>query len=477
MKKVFFVMVLLLTLSFRIEAQKTLTLDEAISTALNESYSIKSAEQTLISSQKNLESIKMGLRSSVDFEFDIPRYSRSLSSQFNPLTGTEQFFTVGNTTVEGRLSINQPILFTNGTVSIVSSIFGRDQFADMSGTTRDYFSNLSIRLNQPLFTFNSQLGNLERAEINLEKTKRNYSRAEREIIYNVTASFYNLYKAKKSVEITEEKVKQTEDSYTTAMNKFKAGLIAEVEALQLEVDYAASKNELLNVKQIYEEAKNDFKLLIGLNINEDVDILAQLEYSPLELNIDDAVKSALNNRPEVLNSEADLELGKLNIDEVDSRRTIKAELNANYGINKNDNKFDSIFNNFADSRSVTMTVYVPILDWGKNSYAVEAAYADYKMTELFQQNLKKQIEKEVTSAINRLNSSKARVEILKKGVEIAEKSYSISLERFKSGHITSFNLSQMQLKLTDSKMNNLSAIIDYKLALADLERKTYKLYH
>ncbi|MFA7418621.1 MAG: TolC family protein, partial [Melioribacteraceae bacterium] len=219
------------------------------------------------------------------------------------------------------------------------------------------------------------------------------------------------------------------------------------------------------------------KLLIGLNINEDVDILAQLEYSPLELNIDDAVKSALNNRPEVLNSEADLELGKLNIDEVDSRRTIKAELNANYGINKNDNKFDSIFNNFADSRSVTMTVYVPILDWGKNSYAVEAAYADYKMTELFQQNLKKQIEKEVTSAINRLNSSKARVEILKKGVEIAEKSYSISLERFKSGHITSFNLSQMQLKLTDSKMNNLSAIIDYKLALADLERKTYKLYH
>ncbi|MFA7421821.1 MAG: TolC family protein, partial [Melioribacteraceae bacterium] len=299
MKKVFFVMVLLLTLSFRIEAQKTLTLDEAISTALNESYSIKSAEQTLISSQKNLESIKMGLRSSVDFEFDIPRYSRSLSSQFNPLTGTEQFFTVGNTTVEGRLSINQPILFTNGTVSIVSSIFGRDQFADMSGTTRDYFSNLSIRLNQPLFTFNSQLGNLERAEINLEKTKRNYSRAEREIIYNVTASFYNLYKAKKSVEITEEKVKQTEDSYTTAMNKFKAGLIAEVEALQLEVDYAASKNELLNVKQIYEEAKNDFKLLIGLNINEDVDILAQLEYSPLELNIDDAVKSALNNRPEV----------------------------------------------------------------------------------------------------------------------------------------------------------------------------------
>lgn len=476
MKKFLFCLTFIVQLA-SINAQRLLTIDDAISIALNESYSIKTAEQTLISSQKNLESVKMGLRSSVDLEFDIPRYSRSLSSQFNPLTGTEQFFTVGNTSVEGRLSINQPILFTNGTVSIIGSVFGRDQFGSQTESTRDYFSNFSIRLNQPLFTFNSQLSNLERAEIGLEKTKRNYTRAEREIIYDATASFYNLYKAKKSVEITEEKVKQTEDSYTTAMNKFKAGLIAEVEALQLEVDFATSKNELLNVKQLYDEAKNNFKLLIGLDINEEIDVKAQLDYSPIEPGIEEAIKSALKNRPEVLNSEADIELGKLIVDEVDSRRSIKAELNANYGINKNDSKFDNIFNSFTDSRSVTMTVYVPIFDWGKNKYAVEAAYADYKMTELSQTNLKKQIEKEVTSAINRLNSSKVRVEILKKGVEIAEKSYAISLERFKSGHITSFNLSQMQLKLTDSKMSNLNAIIDYKLALADLERKTYKLYH
>jgi outer membrane protein TolC len=61
-------------------------------------------------------------------------------------------------------------------------------------------------------------------------------------------------------------------------------------------------------------------------------------------------------------------------------------------------------------------------------------------------------------------------------VEIAEKSFTRSSRRIKSGDITSFDLSEIQLRLTNSKINNLNASIDYKLALADLERKTFIKY-
>ena len=92
-------------------------------------------------------------------------------------------------------------------------------------------------------------------------------------------------------------------------------------------------------------------------------------------------------------------------------------------------------------------------------------------------NLKKTIVNDVTATINRINSAKARVEVLSKSVEIANKSYNISLERFKSGTISSFDLAQVQLRLTEAKNNNISALIDYNLAIADLERKTYKKYY
>ena len=123
-----------------------------------------------------------------------------------------------------------------------------------------------------------------------------------------------------------------------------------------------------------------------------------------------------------------------------------------------------------------MTVSIPVWDWGKNAREVESAEASYNLSVLRHKNLKEQIVKEILSAINKLNSAKARVDVLSKSVEVAEKSFNISLERFKSGNITSFDLSQMQLRLTDSKINSLNALIDYKLALADLERKTLMKY-
>jgi outer membrane protein len=459
-------------ISTSILAQRILTLEESLSIALKESYNIRSAEYSLMSSQKNLEAAKLGLRTSVNMEFDLPRYSRTLSSQFNPLTETEQFFEIGYTTFESRLSFNQPIIYTNGTFSLIGSLWQRDQFNQTRDIPIDYYTNVSLRLYQPLFTFNTQSASMQRAEINLLKSERNYTRAEQEIRYDVTASFYRLYQTKKNVEIVKEKVNQTEISYNTAMNKFKAGLIAEVEALQLEVDLAASRNELLSAERNFSEARDDFKLLIGLQLEEDIDVSAELEYKPVKVNLDQAITAALENRTELKNSEADIELSRLTVDEVDSRGNISGLLTANYGINRNNEQFKDLFHEFAQDRSVAFTLQLPILDWGRNSREVESAEANLNLRVLDYENQKLQIKKEIIAITNKIESAKARVEVLSKSVEVAQKSYDISLSRFQAGTITSFDLSQMQLRLTDAKIASLNALIDYKLAIADLSRKT-----
>ncbi|PKL88509.1 MAG: hypothetical protein CVV23_09985 [Ignavibacteriae bacterium HGW-Ignavibacteriae-2] len=472
----FWFVVIFLFSAFQLSAQKVLTIDEAINIALEKSYGIKSAEYNLEVSQKNLEAVKLGLFTSINLEFDLPNYFESLSSQFNPGTGKEEFFEIGNTRLEGRLNLRQPIIFTNGYINLTGSVFGRDQFGSNFNNTRDYFTNLNISLYQPLFTFNTQKASLERAEIRMEKAQRSYNKAELDLIYQVTAAFYRLYEAKEKVKISKEKVSQTEESYNTAFNKFRAGLIAEVEALQLEVDLASSKNELLNSERGFDEQLNDFKILIGLPLNENFDIVSNLNYEPVPINIDDAIKSALENRPDLLNIKDDIYLSQLTVEEVDANRSIKAELSARYGINRNDPQFDNIFHNFLDDRSVTFTLSVPVWDWGQNAREVESAEANVKLTQLYFQNMNEIIKNEIISSVNRLNSAKSRVEVLSKSVEVAEKSYMISTERFKSGTITSFDLSQMQIRLTETRLNSISALIDYQIALADLERKAMKKF-
>ncbi len=467
--KIVMVTFLFLNLSF---GQQILTLNDALSTALNKSYAIKSAELALISSQKTLEAAKLGLMTSISMDFNIPSYARTLSNEFNPLTGTQQFFDYGYTTYQTSLNFTQPIIFTNGTFTLSGDLWKRSQFSSGQQIPTDYYSNLSLSLQQPLFTFNTLKANLNRAEINLEKAQRNYGSASRDIIYNVTAGFFQLYQARESVEIAREKVKQTQNSYTTAQNKFKAGLIAEVEALQLEVDLASSKNDLLNAERNLSEAKNNFKVLIGLKLSDSIDVSAKLEYHPINVNLTEAVNYALANRSELKNSEADIELSKMSVNEINSQGNISAMISANYGINKDDNKFREIFNQFDGSRSITFSVHVPVLDWGENSRRVEAAEANLSLDKLSYENQKEVITKEIMEVVNRINSARARVEALSKSVELAQKSFDISLQRFQSGNITSFELQQMQLRLTDAKTNSLNALIDYKLAVADLERKT-----
>ncbi|HKI78009.1 MAG TPA: TolC family protein [Ignavibacteriaceae bacterium] len=475
--KIFFKIILIsVTLISVVQAQKVLTLKDAISIALKESYGIKSAEYSLESSKKSLEAVKLGLRTSVDMKFNLPSYSRTLSSQFNPNTGSEEFYEIGYTTLQGQLFFTQPIAFTNGTFSLVGTMWKRNQFSAVKDIPTDYYSNLSLRLQQPLFTFNTLSADLERAEINSEIAQRNYSKAEKDVIYNVTVAFFRLYQAKKNVEIAEEKVKQNETQYNTAQNKFKAGLIAEVEALQLEVDLAASRNELLSTRTLYENAKNDFKVLIGIPIDENIEATATLEYNPVDIDLDQAVQYAIANRTELKNAESEISLKNLSVDEVSSKGNVSAMLSANYGINKNDNQFSNIFRDFAEDRNVVFSVSVPILDWGKNNRLVEAAEAQLDQAKLDYQNRGKEIKQEIIALVNRIKAAKARVEVLSKSVNLAQKSYDISLSRFESGNITSFDLAQMQIRLTDAKTNSLNALIDYKLSIADLERKTMHKY-
>jgi outer membrane protein TolC len=160
------------------------------------------------------------------------------------------------------------------------------------------------------------------------------------------------------------------------------------------------------------------------------------------------------------------------VDEISSQGNVTAAISANYGLNKDANLFEEIYHNFAGSRSVTFTVKVPVLDWGENRRQVESAEASLQQYQLTYENDKQQIEKETIEIVNRINFARARVEALSKSVAVAQKSYDISIQRFQAGTITSSDLQQMQLRLTDAKTSSLNALIDYELALADLKRKT-----
>jgi outer membrane protein TolC len=115
---------------------------------------------------------------------------------------------------------------------------------------------------------------------------------------------------------------------------------------------------------------------------------------------------------------------------------------------------------------------MPIWDWGRNRAEVQAAEADLKNAENRIEDTKVKIQEEVRDAVRKLEESKSRIGITEKNIELANKTYDISLERFKNGDITSRELALEQNSLTNAKVEYLNALIDYKRALMDVMVKT-----
>jgi outer membrane protein TolC len=459
----------------RAQEPSELTLEKCIALALHQSYAMQNATQQYVAAKKTFEAQSLLTGTTIDLNLRLPDYNESLTNQFNPNSQRYEFYQLQTTYLRSDLSVSQPIVVSGGTLSLLGDFFKRNQTTGPAGSSdelRDYFSSFQVQLQQPLLSANTLKIGRDQARLRSSESSSSYRKDQLDVVFNVTDAFYAAYRASQEEEISAEQVKQNEESYQTAKGKYTAGLIPEVEFLQSDVDLIMSKNQLLTSRREASRAKNALKLLLGLPIEAGITLKADLQYTPVIINQETAIQKALENRSELLNALSAREISRMDVDLASSRRRVRLDLTASYGLNRSDTQVESVFRDFGRNRSVALQVSVPLFDWGRHALEVEAAEASMKSAELTYANTEQRIRQEITDLLSQISVAESRIEVLAKSVEVAQKGYEISLERFRSGTITSNDIAQAQQRLTNSKLNNLVALIDYRLGVADLTRKT-----
>lgn len=469
--------------------QHALTLEDAVGIALEKSYQIKSARLNQLSAEKNLISAKSRFRLQIDMDIDMPAWNERVQAIQVP-NGLPQYNTTGEMRYETNLEIRQP-LPTNGYLSLNGQGYHQDVSFWSDQLQRDlhrkeFYSSLSARFNQPLFTLNAIKTNFEQADLRYENSTERYKREEAEIVYQVTWSFYNVYSAMRQLEIAKADVKQQKELYTLAQQKYDAGLIPEVEALQMEVNYSEAQNNLVAAEAAIDRLKDSFKQLIGLKLSDDITVMTELEIDSIRVDTDQAIGLALENRAEIREAEIDVELQKLNVKEVDAMRDFQGNLFAFYeivGVSDpatvtSNQPYDLYKASLTDmtrrpnNRGVVFNVSIPIFDWGGNKAAVQSAEAELRNSELALAEEKKTIEREVRDVVRTLRESKSQLKVNRKRQEVAERAFSITMQRFNNGDITTQELALDRESYISAQLAYLNAYIDYQMALADLKRKT-----
>ncbi|MFC1650144.1 TolC family protein [Candidatus Latescibacterota bacterium] len=473
----------------QIAAETLLPLDKAIDIALEQGYSMKSLKLQLVQATENRLAAKYRFRSSANMYLNIPSWQEQMTSIQVP-NALPVYNSRGTMQVQGRMEISQP-LPTDGRLTLSSQLNQQDEsnyFADTGKSLKrkDFLTSLRIQFNQPLFTYNRLKTGLRRAELNYENTSMRVSRTKLDVIYNVTGAFYALYRFTRELEINLETLKQKEEAYELARLKFEAGLIPEVEALEMEVDLEQARAAMLSSEVLLELRKDEFKQSLGLELSEDVGVKTDIIYEHFEIDQDKAISEGLTHRSEIKEDEIGLELSRLSVKETNAQSEISANLRAYYDLTGRSDPIlptssttNRLFNSSWDdlerrpgNRGVFITFQIPVWDWGVNKAEVASATVNLRQAEMQLEERKKTIVNSIRDAVRQVKSTEVSLSILEKRQEIAQRTYDISLERFNNGDITSQELANNSNRLSSSKMDYLGAYIAYKLAVEDLKRKT-----
>ena len=115
---------------------------------------------------------------------------------------------------------------------------------------------------------------------------------------------------------------------------------------------------------------------------------------------------------------------------------------------------------------------MPIFDWGEKEHRLAAARERVRGRKLSAAEEERRILKEIRQACRGLGNQAAQIEIAEKSVESARQTYRLNLERYRNGDLPSKDIAFYQTQLSREQLNEVRALIDYRLGLLDLKVRT-----
>lgn len=449
--------------------QKAITLEEALKIAEDNSPSMKRVRLNLVRSQENLNAQNAALKSQFSLSVNPISYSQNrefndLISEWNSTKTTESF---------GLFTVAQPIVFTDAVVSLTNRFGYHDSYSEYANkTTRGFSNRLSLNLDQPLFTYNRTKLQLKELQLALENAQLNYAMQLLTLEKSVTQAFYGVYQQQQSLEISREAYENMQKSYEVSKNKEEAGLVAREEIFQAELNLASSKSDYENNQVSFENSKDEFKLMIGMSLYDDFSVMPNVAVDTVGVDIAFAIDQGLKNRMELRQSQINIETSQFDLIQTKALNEFKGSLGLSVGLFGDNENFGKVYNSPTDNESVSLSLSIPLWDWGERKSRIKATEANIESANISFEEEQNNIILGIRQVYRNLTNLQNQIEIARQNVTNAQLTYDLNLERYKNGDLTGMDLSIYQNQLSQKQLSHTNSLISYKLELLNLKIQT-----
>lgn len=332
--------------------------------------------------------------------------------------------------------------------------------------TRNYQMTLSFSL--PLFAGGRLTAGYRQANFNLRATREAIRQARHETVLSVKKGYYGYLLARRFIEVSEEALALAEGHYKNVKNLAEVGMASKFDLLRSEVETANLKPQLLRARNALAVAELGLKTILGLDLDQPVEIRGELGFTPAELDIEKALEEALARRPDLAQVQLQRRMAGESLKIARGGGLPTLAVGGAYNTWADAFKFTK--GTWEDYYSVSLVLDVPLFHGLRSHAQVGQSKALVRQLEHTQKGLAELVKFEVRQAV--LNYSQARETLVsqEKNVDQAREAVRIAEINYREGLATNLDVSGAQVALSQALTNHAQALFDCAVALAEFEK-------
>jgi outer membrane protein TolC len=462
--------VLALVLALPLRAQEPLTLPQAIDMAQQHSPQARGARATRDAAHYRDRAFYSRLLPQLTIGGDVPAYNRSIIQVLQP-DGSTVFRPQDQLNAALTATVTQTLPGTGGDFFVSSSlsrlsVSGQQGFRSWSSTP------VLVGLRQSLFRPNVAGWDKREQPFRNELAERQYREAKEDIALQVTNLFFDVYAAEVDLANADKNVAVNDTLYTLNKGRFEVGKIGENDLLQSELALLRARTSADEALLSYQRALSALRLGLGLPPGAPIAVQVPVEVPTFEADTTRAVEEALRNLASVSDAELQDIQARRRITEAKLNNGMGATVQASYGFNATGPEARSAYQNLLEARQFTLSVEIPLIQWGARKEGVQAAEADRERMKSEAQITLEQLAQAAHFAALQLTQARRNLVLSAKADTVAGRRFEVAYNRYVIGRIAIDNLYLAQSEKDAALTQFVQALRGYWIAHYALRRLT-----
>ena len=427
--KRYLILAIVLMLSLSVYAQKELTLNEAISIALQRNTSLIKLKYNLDASQALL---------------------KNAWGELLPNLGAQGNFSWTRVDDKGGQQV----------------FYGGIEQATQPSITESRSYSVGVGGSITLFNGLSNYATISQKQDNLKSNEYSITKQKQNIVYQTTDYFYTVLNADSLRSVREENVKYFKRLLETVQERNRLGAVTLADVYSAQTQLGNAELLLIQAQNTYESSKAGLLNYLALNVLEDytlIDPIAVAKVIDTDTYMKDfediqaMVTSAMDNRFDYKSQQLNVSAALSGV--TIARSGVLPSLSGTYQYGTSAVQISDLFNR--KSLNIGLQLNIPIFSNFSVEYQIEYAQVTMKSAQEDLSALEREIKIEIKQTYLDLVAAKKSLDVATKNAEYAKETQRINQERYNLGSATLLDVLQANRDYTDALRNKINAVYDF----------------